>query len=195
MCKHNDKTCGSVHTSLLASALLVTVGSKAAKTTYLYLSRYNEHREVFSAAASIYGGRRVRLDDTPKSVEPLLAPSTLKEPKMLTGSGQKARSRLPHHRLGAHGLTRLPVLQAGANSSVSQQQNIAIPTLRPGLGAGAPARGAGGVVGKGCWKKQMPLCNGADKGCNSALPPKRADFQRVIHDKRTDRTFIGGNSK
>ncbi len=119
----------------------------------------------------------------------------LNEPKMLTGSGQKARNRLFHCKHGTHGHSRLPVWYAGANSFVSLETNIVNPTFRLGCGAGASARNADGMAGRGCWKKRRPLCNGADRGCNITPPCKRADFQRVVRDEITRRTFTGGNSK
>jgi hypothetical protein len=114
---------------------------------------------------------------------------------MLTGSGQKARSRLFQRTHGTHGHSRLPVWWAGTNSFVSLGTNIVNPTLRPGCGAGASARNADGVAGRGCWKKRRPLCNGADRDCNIIPPCKRADFQLVVRDERTNRTFTGGNRK
>ncbi len=114
---------------------------------------------------------------------------------MLTGSGQKARSRLLHCTLGAHGHTRLPVWKAGANSFMSLQLNMVNPTSRLRVEAGASARNAVGVAGRGCWKKRRPLCNGADRDCNITPPRKRADFQRVVRDERTRRTFTGGNQQ
>ena len=114
---------------------------------------------------------------------------------MLTGSGQKARSRLFQCTYGTHGHSRLPVWYAGADSFVSLELNIVNPTFRPGSGAGASARNADGVAGRGDWKKRKPFCNGADRDCNIIPPCKRADFQLVVRDERTRRTFRGGNSK
>jgi len=117
------------------------------------------------------------------------------EPKMLIGSGQKARSRLFRCTFGTHGHSRLPVWTAGANSFVSLELNIINPTFRLRVKAGASARNADGMAGMGCWRKRRPFCNGADRDCNIVLPCKRADFQRVVRDERTRRTFTGGNSK
>ena len=86
-------------------------------------------------------------------------------------------------------------VKAGTKSFVSLQTNIVNPTPRPGFGASAPARDTVGVAGRGNWKKRRPFCNGADKGSNIVPPCKRADFQSVVHDERTGRTFTGGNSK
>ena len=83
----------------------------------------------------------------------------------------------------------------GAKSSMSSQSNIANPTSRLRVEAGVAARNAEEMAGKGCWKKRRPLCNGADRDCNIVLPCKRADFQRVVRDERTRRTFTGGNCK
>jgi hypothetical protein len=78
---------------------------------------------------------------------------------------------------------------------VSLELNIINPTFRPGFGASASARNADGMAGRGDWRKPRPLCNGADRDCNIVLPCKRADFQLVIRDERTRRTFTGGNGK
>lgn len=105
------------------------------------------------------------------------------------------RSRLCHP--GAWN-TRTPKtagVKAGAKSFVSLETNIVNPTLRPGSGASASARTTAGVAGRGNWKKQTPLCNGADRSCNITSPCKRADFQSVVRDERTYKTFKGGNGK
>jgi hypothetical protein len=115
---------------------------------------------------------------------------------MLTGSGQNRQcSRLFPRTLGAHGHSRLPVWKAGTDSFMSLKPNIVNPTFRPGCGAGAYVRNADGMAGRGDWKKRKPFCNGADRDCNIIPPCKRADFQLVVRDERTRRTFIGGNSK
>lgn len=115
---------------------------------------------------------------------------------MLTGSSQNwQRSRLFPPKLGAHGHSRLLVWKAGAKSFVSLKPNIVNPASRLGSEAGASARNAVGMSGTGDWRKPMPFCNGADRGCNITPPCKRADFQLVVRDERTGRTFIGGNSK
>jgi hypothetical protein len=56
-------------------------------------------------------------------------------------------------------------------------------------------RHAVGEAGRGCWKKRMPLCNGADRDCNIIPLRKQADFQLVVVDERTYRIFVGGNCK
>jgi hypothetical protein len=75
--------------------------------------------------------------------------------------------------------------------------NLIIPTSRLPVfrEAGASARTAVEVVGKGGRKKPMPLRNGADRDCNIVLPCKRADFRLVVRDERANRTFTGGNCK
>ena len=98
-----------------------------------------------------------------------------------------------------HTDTKTAGAEAGANSSMSSQPNIVNPTFRPAPAdrsrAGASARNADGMAGRGCWKKPMPLCNGTDRSWNITPPCKRADFQRVVGDERTRRTFTGGNRK
>ena len=117
------RTCGFVHTSLSASARLVTVGSKAAETTYLRPKGRGDGREVVSATASVNGGRRVRLNDMPNVSELSQVPSNPTEPKTLTGSSQKARSRLPHADLG-HTNMMTAGAKTGANSFVSSERNM-----------------------------------------------------------------------
>jgi hypothetical protein len=115
---------------------------------------------------------------------------------MLTGSGQNRQSsRLFHRTLGTHGHFRLPVWKAGANLFVSLKPNIVNPTSRLIFEAGASVRNADGMAGRGNWRKRRPLCNGADRSCNITSPCKRADFQWVVRDERTNGTFVGGNSK
>lgn len=87
---------------------------------------------------------------------------------------------------------RLPVEKAGTNSFVSLDSNMV--SLTPRLNkAGRSARRAVGMAGIGCWRKRTPLGNRADR--SNALPRKRAEFQRVIGNERTGKTFKGGNSK
>ena len=70
-------------------------------------------------------------------------------------------------------------------------------------GAGVPVRDADGAAGRGCWRKQRPLCNGADRrgaerGAElDAITPlrKQAHFQLVVRDERDGRTALGGNGK
>ena len=187
------RTCGFVHTSLSASARLVTVGSKAAGTTYLRPRGRGDGREVVSATASVNGGRRVRLNDRPNVSELLQTPSNPTEPKMLTGSSQKACSRLPHLDLGHTNITTAGA-GTGANSFVSSERNVVIPSSRL-VEAGVIARCATGMPGMGCWKKRTSFCNETNRGCNIAPPCKRADFQSVMRDEKTGKTSVGGNRK
>ena len=187
------RTCGFVHTSLSASARLVTVGSKAAGTTYLRPRGRGDGREVVSATASVNGGRRVRLNDRPNVSELLQTPSNPIEPKTLTGSSQKARSRLPHEDLGHTNMMTAGV-ETGTNSFVSSERNRINPSSRL-VEAGVIARCAAGMPGRGCWKKRTSFCNETNRGCNIAPPCRRADFQPVMRDERTGKTFVGGNRK
>ena len=90
------RRCGFVHTSLSASARLVTVGPKAAEATYLRPRGRGENREVLSSTASVNGVAGVRLNDLPNVSELSQVTSNLTEPKTLTRSIQKARSRLSY---------------------------------------------------------------------------------------------------
>jgi hypothetical protein len=44
-------------------------------------------------------------------------------------------------------------------------------------------------AGRGCWRKQRPLCNGADKKWQ-LLCDKQADFQQVMKDEKAGRTIV-----
>jgi len=187
------RTCGFVHTSLSASARLVTVGSKAAETTYFCLHDTERSARDFRHCQRQRGGR-VRLNDMSNTRELLQAPLNPAEPKTLTGSSQKARSRLLPPKTWSTRTLRLPVYKARTKSFVSFERNRINPTSRR-IPAGVIARCAVEVAGKGGWKKRMPLCNGTDRSCNITPLRKQADFQLVVDDERTRRTFAGGNDK
>ena len=162
------RTCGFVHTSLSASARLATVASEAAETTYFRPRARGDGREVVSATASVNGGRKVRLNDVLNVSELSQAPSNPEEPKTLTGSGKKARSRMPHRDLG-HTNMMTAGAETGANSFVSSERNMVNPSSRLAE-AGVTAKCAAGMPGRGCWEKPRPLCNGTDRsGCS--MPP------------------------
>jgi hypothetical protein len=189
-----SRTCDFVHTSLPTSARLVTVGSKAVGTTYLRPRGRGDDREVVSATASVNGGWRVRLNDKSNASELSQAPSNPIEPKTLTGSSQNRRA------VGCLTMTwgtrtiKTAGVRTGTKSFVSSYRNVVNPPFRLPE-AGVIARCAAGMSGRGCWKKRTPFCNGTDRGCNIAPPCKRADFQLVMRDERTNRTFTGGNRK
>jgi hypothetical protein len=127
--------------------------------------------------------------------ELLKAPLNPAEPKTLTGSSQKACSRLLPPETWSTRTIWLPVYEAGAKSFVSFRRNRINPTSRSPRRAGVTARCAVEVAGMGGWKKRRPLCNGADRNCNIIPLRKQADFQLVVDDERTFRTFTGGNDK
>jgi hypothetical protein len=190
-----ERTCGSVRTSLSAPERLVTVESEAAEKTYLRSSERRGGREAFPAAASVKGGRRVRLNEKSNTCELLWAPLVPKSQKTLTGSGQKATQSAASPGIWGTRTIRLPACKAGASSFVSSQRNRLNPAFRLDREAGVTARRADGVTGRGCWKKQRPSCNGTDRGGHVAPLRKQADFQQVVRDERTVRTFKGGNRK
>jgi hypothetical protein len=51
------------------------------------------------------------------------------------------------------------------------------------------ARVADRATGRGCWKKQRPFCNGADKKWQ-LLCDKQADFQQVMKGEKAGRTIV-----
>jgi hypothetical protein len=190
-----ERTCGSVRTSLSAPARLVMVGSEAAETTYLRSSERRDGREAFSAAASVKGGQRVRLNDKSNISELLWASLVSKSQKALIGSGQKATQSDASPGIGGTRTTGLPACKAGTKSFVSFQRNRINPASRLDREAGVTARCADEMTGKGYWKKRTPSGNRADRGWNMTLLRKQADFQLVVRDERTHRTFTGGNRK
>jgi len=123
-----------------------------------------------------------------------MAPLNPAEPKTLTGSSQKASGRLSPPKTWSTRTQWLPVLEAGTHSFVSRKHNRISPMSRR-IAAGVTAKCAAEAAGKGGWRKRMPLCNGADRSCNITLLRKQADFQLVVDDERTYRTFAGGKSK
>ena len=187
------RTCGFVHTSPSASARLATVGSKAAETTYFRSMGRGDGREVVSATASVKGGRKVRLNDMPNVSKLLQVPSNLKEPKALTGSNQKVRSRLPHADL-RHTNVMAAGAKTGANSFGSSEQNMVNPSFRL-MEAGSSQEGLLGCRAADAGKRENRSVIRADRDCNIVLPCKRADFQQVMRDERTGKTFRGGNRK
>ena len=190
-----ERTCGSVRTSLSAPARLVTVESEAAETTYLRSSERRGGREAFPSAASVKGGRRVRLNEKSNTCELLWAPLESKSHKTLAGSGQKATQSAASPGIWGTRTIRLPACKAGASSFVSSQRNRINPAFRPLCEAGVTARCADEVAGRGGWKKRRPLGNRADRSCNITPLRKQADFQLVVRGERTRGTFTGGNSK
>jgi hypothetical protein len=190
-----SRTCGSVRSSLSAPARLATVGSEAAGTTFL-------HRSDEESAVR----RSPRLRASTRSERPgwMKCPTQVncqrhrkirraKDADRLKPNGNAASVLQPCKRS-----TRTKPaagVEAGANSSMSSPPNIVNPTFRLPVEAGASARTADGMAGRGCWRKQRPFCNGTDRSCNMTPPCKRADFQRVVPDETAGRTFAGGNRK
>lgn len=84
--------------------------------------------------------------------------------------------------------------KTGTNSFMLLERNTVNPTTRL-TEAGAAVKHADELTGRGCWKKRTPSGNRMDREGSSISPRKRADFQRVIRDEITRRTFVGGNRK
>jgi len=188
-----SRTCGSVRSSLSAPARLATVGSEAAETTSLH--RRDDAatvRRPLRLPASVWsGGQGWVTCSIQVNCHRHRKLQRAKDADRLKPKGNAASVPPPVIR-GTRTITAAGV-EAGANSLVSSQSNIANPTSRLPVKAGASARGVDGMTGKGCWKKRTPFCNGTDRSV--APPRKRADFQRVVDDERAYRTFMGGNRK
>ena len=190
-----SRTCGSVRSSLSAPARLATVGSGAAETT-------SPHRQAEATAvrwlprlrASTRSGRQGWMKcPTQVNCQRHRKIQRAKDADRLKPNGNAA-SVLPPCKRSTRTKPAAGV-EAGANSSMSSQPNIINPTGRLRVEAGASARNAEGLAGKGCWKKQTPFDNGTDRSCNIAPPRKRADFQRVVRYEIAGRTTAGGNRK
>jgi hypothetical protein len=80
-------------------------------------------------------------------------------------------------------------VKAGAKSFLSLNQNMVTPQASSGNRGKRLARGADRSSGIGCWKKQKPFCNGADRK-RQLLCDKQADFQRVMKDEKAGRTIV-----
>lgn len=116
------------------------------------------------------------------------------KPKTLTGLRQKAKQSVAS--LVAWGTRTLRTAgeETGTNSFMLLERNTVNPTSRLSE-AGVAARRVDELAGKGCWRKPTPSGNRADRDCKIIPPRKRADFQRVVRDETTGRTFAGGNRK
>jgi len=80
-------------------------------------------------------------------------------------------------------------VKAGAKSFLSLNQNMETPLASSVNRGKRLARVADRFAGRGCWKKQRPLCTGADKK-RQLLCDKQADFQRVMKDEKAGRTIV-----
>jgi len=116
------------------------------------------------------------------------------KPKTLIGLSQKASQLAASPEAWGTRTFMTAGEETGTNSFMLFERNTVNPTTRL-IKAGVAARRADELAGRGCWRKQMPRCNRADRDCNIILPRKRADFRRVVRDEKTRRTFTGGNRK
>jgi hypothetical protein len=80
-------------------------------------------------------------------------------------------------------------VKAGAKSVLSLNQNMGTPLASQRNRGKRLARAADRFAGRGCWKKQRPSCNGADRK-RQLLCEKQADFQQVMKDEIAGRTII-----
>jgi hypothetical protein len=80
-------------------------------------------------------------------------------------------------------------VKAGAKSFVSLNQNMVTPQASSGNRGKRLVRVADRFVGRGCWKKQRPFCNGADRKWQ-LLCDKQADFQLVMKGEKAGRTIV-----
>ncbi len=112
---------------------------------------------------------------------------------MLTGSDQNGAQSVASPDTGSTWTFTIAGVKDGGlliRVTETEQDKPVIPPSR----AGVAARLAVGMAGRGDWKKQRPLCNGADRSPGDSTR-KRADFQLVDDDERAGRTFAGRNRK
>lgn len=190
-----SRTCGSVRSSLSAPARLATVGSEAAETTSLHHQDEETTVRRFPRLQASMRSERQGWMKGPTQVncQRHRKIQRAKDADRLKPNGNAASVLQPCKRS-----TRTKTaagVEAGANSSMSSQPNIVNPTFRLPVEAGASARNADGMAGRGCWRKRTPFYNGTDRSCSITPPCKRADFQRVVRDETAGRTFTGGNRK
>lgn len=190
-----SRTCGSVRSSLSVPARLATVGSEAAETTSLrYQGEETAVKRFPRLRASMRSERQGWMKcPTQVNCQRHRKIQRAKDADRLKPKGNAARCS--NRVSGAHGQKQAAGVEAGAKPFVSLQPNIVNPTSRLRVKAGASARNADGMAGRGCWRKRRPFCNGTDRSCNITPPCKRADFQRVVRDETAGRTFAGGNRK
>ena len=193
--KFVSRTCGSVRSSLSAPARLATVGSEAAETTSLHHQDEETAVRWFPRLRASMRSERQGWMKCPTQVncQRHRKIQRAKDADRLKPNGNAARVLQPCKR--STRTKQAAGVEAGAKPFVSWQPNIANPTSRLRVKAGASARNADGMAGRGCWRKRRPLCNGTDRSCNITPPCKRADFQRVVRDETAGRTFTGGNRK
>jgi CDGSH-type Zn-finger protein len=79
--------------------------------------------------------------------------------------------------------------KAGAKLVLSLNQNMETPLVSQENRGKRLARVADRFAGKGCWKKQKPFCDGADRK-RQLLCDKQADFQQVMKDEKAGRTIV-----
>jgi hypothetical protein len=78
--------------------------------------------------------------------------------------------------------------EGGAKSALSLNQNMEARRASSVI-RGTLARIADRLAGRGCWKKQRPFCDGADRK-RQLLCDEQADFQQVMNDEKAGRTII-----
>jgi hypothetical protein len=189
-----SRTCGSVRSSLSAPARLATVGSEAAETTSLHQDEETAVRWFPRLRASMRSERQGWMKrPTQVNCQRHRKIQRAKDADRLKPNGNAARVLQPCKR--STRTKQAAGVEAGADSFMSSQSNIANPTSRLLLKAGASARNTYGMAGRRCWRKPRPFCNGTDRSCNITPPCKRADFQRVVRDETAGRTFTRGNRK
>jgi hypothetical protein len=185
------QTCGSVRSSLSTLARLVMVGSEAVETKSSALFGRGSDCEVASEAASFRRSESQAWMRGSTQVNCCGCRHSRRSQSCCQASAKRQCGQMRQRGSGAHGYERPSAYKAGTSSSALLIRNRINPIFRPWR-AGASARNAEGMAGKGYGKKRTLPGNRADR--SHASPRKRADFPWVVDDERAGRTCAGGKA-
>jgi len=184
------QTCGSVRSSLSTLARPVTVGSEAVDTKNS-AARRGSDREVISEAASFRRSEGQAWMNGSTQVNCCGCRYSREAKDAVRLQPNRQCSQMLLQKCGAHGYKRLSAWKAGTSSFALLIRNRINPIFRPHR-AGASARNADGIAGKGYGKKRTLPCNRADR--SDAPPRKWADFSCVVDDEKAGKIYAGGKA-
>lgn len=115
------------------------------------------------SSASVNAEAALGLSGMTNASELLINTVMYDKPKMLTGLNQKVRGRLPLIRFGGTRTSWPPVERQGLTHFVTLVEH-GKPVSSPLKGRSTARKTIEGA-GTGMWRKQMPGCNGSDRGC------------------------------
>ena len=193
--RRNNRTCGSVRSSLTTLAGLATARSEAVVTMELRPSGRQARREVWACGSSMSGNPATRLMVTsPTQVNCEQASLTPQSLETSTGSNQKRYAvGCPNDTVGHTDKKTAGVVQGLNHHTLRNIDELNPPPRRDA--AGVSVRAAVGVSGKGGWKKRTPSCNGRDRGCKDRPAARAGRLPTGGSSPRHFRTDEGGKSK